>query len=588
MKIINKTFVVIGLLILSSCDDTFLDLTDPNAITTGSFWSSEADVEAAVVTLYPTFNSVWDGANEASNLRSDGVKLAAPDFAQFNQFYTFVNTPINGLSDGFWFNSYALIFRVNTILAEMQNVSFADQATADGLIAELMFFRGAAYFRLAHLYGAVPIVLAPALTEDEFNNPKAATVEEVWNQAIMDLGDAKAGLPVDQDLPGRVDRGTAMAFLGKLYLYRAGYLNDNSFYSMAASEFAEVMALGKYGLVTDWLDNFTATNENNEESIYEAQYDVFSGAYSVTQPRPGNASVPGISGEIISKPSEWLFNEMTAERDADGNIDYRALNTLYFSGSGPLFGVNFADLGDGLVCGSGGGGDDGGGLDCWEDDVTGDDGFWVGAVEELVPGAVITQVVIAGCWDPVAETEYENVLVTVDQGCRLIFDAWEEELLGNGCDASNDGGDFDGWFRKYLPVSYGCYTDGPAVNNERILRYADVLLMYAEALVQSGGSLTDAENAVNQIRERAGLSNMTFADGASLMTEIEHQRIMEFAMEGSRYYDLIRWGRLKETLESNGFPDGASNIDTEKHKYFPIPLGELQSNELLEQNPLWN
>ena len=138
-----------------------------------------------------------------------------------------------------------------------------------------------------------------------------------------------------------------------------------------------------------------------------------------------------------------------------------------------------------------------------------------------------------------------------------------------------------------MPVDLACHLDGPAVNNERILRYADVLLMYAEALVMSGGSMSDAADAVNQVRTRVNLAEMTFASNDELMDEIEHQRVMEFVLEGTRYYDLIRWGKLKSTLASHGFPDGASNIDEAKHKYFPIPLGEVNSNELLDQNPLW-
>ena len=548
MNRLYKLFLIFGILSFSGCSEDFLDLTDPNAITSGSFWSAAADVESAIVTLYPTFNSVWDGSPEASNLRSDAVALAATDFAQFNQYYTFVNTPVNGISDGFWFNAYTLIFRANTILKEMEGIEFPDAALKDQLTAEVLFFRGAAYFRLAHLYGQVPIVLEPAESEEQFNNPKAGSIEEVWDQAISDLQAAKAGLPVVQDLEGRITQGAAMGFLGKLYLYRAGYLNDNSYYAQAATEFKAIIDLGIYGLVPNWLDNFLSNNENNEESLYEAQYDVFTGSYSATQPRPGNASVPGISGEIVSKPSEWIFNEMTKEMTTDGQMDTRLLNTLFFEGGLPLFGVAFADLGDGLVCGSGSGGPPmSGGLDCWEEDLTEDDGFWTEMVGELVPGAEITQVLLNGCWDPVNEVEWENITVTVDQGCRLVFDAWEEELLGNGCDASSDGGNFDGWFRKYLPVDLACHLDGPAVNNERILRYADILLMYAEALVRSGGSLSEAADAVNQIRQRVNLDVMTFPGPDELMAEIEHQRVMEFVMEGTRYFDLIRWG----TLQSN-------------------------------------
>ena len=115
-------------------------------------------------------------------------------------------------------------------------------------------------------------------------------------------------------------------------------------------------------------------------------------------------------------------------------------------------GTLFADLGDGLVCASGGGGDDdsGGGLDCWEEDFTGDDSYWTSVVSDLYPDATITEVMLNGCWDPVAESEYENVTVTLDLGCSIVFNHWEESIIGNGCEASNDGGSFSGWLRKYL------------------------------------------------------------------------------------------------------------------------------------------
>jgi len=114
--------------------------------------------------------------------------------------------------------------------------------------------------------------------------------------------------------------------------------------------------------------------------------------------------------------------------------------------------------------------------------------------------------------------------------------------------------------------------------------------MYAEAVVMSGGALAEATNAVDQIRSRANLPagvNVSGAalTGANIMDEIEHQRVMEFVMEGTRYYDLIRWGTLQQMLQAHGFPGGASNVDSDKHKYFPIPIGEVLSKESLDQNP---
>lgn len=520
IKRICKTPITLTMfLIASACSDSFLDVQDPNNITSTTFWSSPEDVQLAINTLYAGegngLNSIWDGASEPSNLRGDDVVLTTADFANFNQFATFVNTPVNGVSDGIWDGSFNLIFGANTILKQIEtenNIPFDDETLRAIYIAETKFFRGAAYFRLAHTYGQVPIVLEPAETQDQFDNPKSATFEAVWDQAITDLQAAKDGLPDEQEDIGRVNKAVATAFLGQLYLYRAGYLNDDSFYSRAANEFKEIIDMGKYSLVENWVDNLLAATENNAESIYEAQYDIFTGSYAATQPRAFNGSLPGVAGEIVFRPSAWLFEEMSRERTQGGELDPRLLNTIYFQGGYTLFGVPFEELGDGLVCQSGGS-------------------------------------------------------FTLD---------------GAGIPA-----EFDGWFRKYLNVDLDCENPDAAVNNERIMRYSDVLLMYAEALVMSGGDLAVAADAVNEIRARANLVAMTFANGDELMAEIEHQRIMEFAFEGKRYYDLIRWGKLREALEAHGFESDASNIDEEKHKYFPIPLQEVNANALLEQNPLW-
>ena len=108
--------------------------------------------------------------------------------------------------------------------------------------AQIHFFRGASFFRIAHAYGTGPIPLDPAETEDQFN-VAAETAENLYAQAIQDLTVAKADLPSEQEEVGRPTKGAATAFLGKLYLYRAGYLNDDSSYGLAASEFEEIITI---------------------------------------------------------------------------------------------------------------------------------------------------------------------------------------------------------------------------------------------------------------------------------------------------------------------------------------------------------
>lgn len=602
-KHFTALYIVLVLFSVYSCDEAKLDIADPNAITSGNFWSRPEDVQLALNTLYPTFNGLMDGANTASNLRSDAIVLAATDFAPLAQYALFTNGADNGQSDDFWGSAYGLIFSANTILQEIENVPFSDESLKSQYIAEASFFRGAAYFRLAHLYGDAPIVTIPAVSASDFDRPKSSA-QEVWDQAIADLIVARDGLPSVSEMTGRVNSWVATGFLGKAYLYRAGYLNEDSYFALAAAEFKKIIDSGSYGLIDNWVENFLGgTFENNLESLYEAQYDILGSEYGATQSRPFDSSAPGISAEIINKPSEWILNEMSRELDLDGELDVRLLNTLYWLDGLPLFGTPFSDLGNGIECGGGGGPS----VECSDfEDISGEDEWinseiipnlaQVGATppegEELV-SVFFSECLLNGTWVG------ENFRLTYSSGCTISY-GYDDPTgsftaMGNTCvdvAASSDGGNLDGFFRKYVNVDLACEDANNATNNERILRYADILLMYAEAVVMSNGDLQEAINAVNAVRERANLAtgvdaNGNTLDASNLMAEIEHQRVMEFVLEGQRYYDLIRWGRLKSTLEASGFPDAASNVDEMKHKYFPIPLDEINANALIEQNPLW-
>lgn len=110
--------------------------------------------------------------------------------------------------------------------------------------------------------------------------------------------------------------------------------------------------------------------------------------------------------------------------------------------------------------------------------------------------------------------------------------------------------------------------------NIRILRYADVLLMNAEAALSIGG---DALTPLNQVRKRAGLDDVDTVDQLTIWEERRH----EFAFEHDRYFDLVRQGRVGEVMRALGKPfvDG-------KHELFPIPQEQInKSGGLLEQNP---
>ncbi len=165
-------------------------------------------------------------------------------------------------------------------------------------------------------------------------------------------------------------------------------------------------------------------------------------------------------------------------------------------------------------------------------------------------------------------------------------------VISNQDLATMYGGSFtDGWdtqgcirtkYQTYASETNDLNGNTPELNfstNWRLIRYADVLLMAAEAYQKQGKDL-EARTELNKVRARAGMPNIT-ASGAALFTAIVKERQVELAFEGFRYWDLVRWDLAQQELSSLGFVKG-------KHELFPIPLDEINGNVLIgpkNQNP---
>lgn len=168
---------------------------------------------------------------------------------------------------------------------------------------------------------------------------------------------------------------------------------------------------------------------------------------------------------------------------------------------------------------------------------------------------------------------------------------------------------------RMLNRKYAMYNDGTnggiyklahatrSPKNNIQIRYADVLLMYAEACCESG-YLPSAKSALKEVRDRAGLSpfpytaviqgqTVTFNDNQEdLRKAIRHERRVELAMEGHRWFDLTRWGIAKETMdtymasETEEAKELYGTFQKGKHELFPIPSKEIDLSGI-EQNPNW-
>lgn len=156
--------------------------------------------------------------------------------------------------------------------------------------------------------------------------------------------------------------------------------------------------------------------------------------------------------------------------------------------------------------------------------------------------------------------------VSIGDSVRVVSGKYEKDLHG----------------LKFVDFSTGLVGDGGV--NFTSLRYADILLMYAEALNETGGT-ESAHTYINQVRARAGLPPLAGLSQADFTLAIERERRWEFLLEGHRWFDLVRTGRVKDVMNKY-FRDAGLSYSVADHEWvMPVPLREIDINPLLRQNP---
>lgn len=144
------------------------------------------------------------------------------------------------------------------------------------------------------------------------------------------------------------------------------------------------------------------------------------------------------------------------------------------------------------------------------------------------------------------------------------------------------------WFRKFQNDHWKDAEGYRSPNNWRYIRYADVLLMYAECL-NATGNTAQAYPHVDRVRTRAGLPRLSDVmpnlNQAAFLEQLKHERLTELSGEGHRWNDLIRWGDAGPQLA--GRDPGFANFVVGKHEFLPIPQMDIDLNPNLAQNPGW-
>lgn len=505
---------------LTSCTDleenpyTFID---PN-----SYYTTEAEVETALIATYNRFRRIYSGNNSLyvahlELLTEQGWPNYTKDNMDNISKWAYANDASTGGVMKAWGYGYECINRANIVLGRVDQVAMSDEAR-NKIKGQALFLRGYTFFHLLRLWGGIPLPLTYTNGIDGLELPRA-TIDESYEQAIKDIEDAAALLPEkgasNYDV-WRISKGACYAALGQIYLYRASMNNNDANYLTLSKEYSKkVIDSKKYSLMPEFTDNFYWFNtnaKNNAESIFELQYSAQSGQSNNMHIRFGlgrtNNAFFGCYQYCRFGVSGFLYKEM-----AD-NGDKRAEALLtYFEGDG--------------------------------------DGSKVIREHNYIKDEFR--------WEP---------LVTNDKGGEhmCVFNL------------------------KYFDRHTDYNLQQPCANFG-ILRYADVLLNYAEAanLLKAG----DGVDELNMIRKRAGLANFTSTSQAEIDNEILNQRRYEFVGEAKVYFDELRKDKIAEFAADKcerGVEEGIIYISdlvfkASKNYLFKIPQGDLDGNKALEQNP---
>ena len=562
-KIISKTILLTAIFFASTgCSGVFDDLAvNPNQPSITELFSTPEGVDKAVKTCYgyiSTQRLFGASASKTLIIRSDEASSNS-DYGKPGMYGSELHSSYYTLIQPFAL-LYSCASQGSFVIDNIDDVEFSDNKLKNAYKGEAYFWRAFSHYYLLMSYRKVaPVRHTPLGAEDYIR--KAEPADVVWDFIVEDLKKAIELLPHkgywSADQAGRVTAASASALLGKSYLYRSGIeplygTTTTTFYNEAAAAFSAIIdgTYGDYSLV-EYAHNFDVANENNNESILEIQ---FLGDVNNTSFNPGNAnSGLGFDGRGIMFPGtgvgyegvvhEWLYDDFVKSIDADGFTDIRMFSTMLFNDLDPEI--------------------------------------------KLRPGQRLT-----GPGDYHFEDYYPKGNFSTAGNTRshrykaAILKGLDTALPMRGDTPTNIAG-VGGGTKEMIynqPRAHGA--------NWRYIRYADVLLMYAEAVVSGGaqGSIS-AGDAYNQVRNRANMS----IKGAITLQDIKEERKLELALEGHRYFDLLRWGEVKSRFDDLGGKDenfknfiadgNYKGFISGKNEWLPIPIDEMESNPLAEQNP---
>lgn len=605
-----KNIYKLGTLILlgaacSAC--TFLD-TEPQIIPSKGYYTNETRLKYGLAGVYGALNSEELYGSYYS------LQIAnADDLCYFNNYNNGETRPDRynhsaGTSVIYetWLKLYEGIKNANEYLDEAGKAEIDPEKLSTDLksyLAEARFLRAFYHFLLAQAWGDVPLRSEAATSPNPVNVQIAATPQEKVLKWCVDeieaiVYDLDEGV---EQTPSRVNQTVAEGILARIYLFMAGEtvdqvegLSKQEMYGKAAYWANEVIASQKHRLNESYEQVFINMIQDQydtefRESMWEAEFlgDRTSSTYW-TNGRIGD--LIGLKSQSgTTNYSEWACNYSYG----------------YYNGSYTLWQLY------------------------WTDDRTADEAASRTVIDKRLTwnlpgynyrglnnqqisyqkdGATVTAVLkqdqsmYKTPWlykNNFAMPEIEGLDTSVENAFDPADIIYDPTIM---CAVRNAGK----WRRETIYENQMSAKSLYTTINFPILRYSDVLLMYAEAINEYAGAPDEqAKEAVREVRRRAGVATDESQLGgqASFRNLVRNERARELAFEGLRKWDLIRWGIFVERMHLAG-----TNVPTEsmylnktitdyaagnyanvssRHIYLPIPTKELAVNHALQQNPLW-
>lgn len=575
-------------LMTASCnEDRFLDLKPQGSLNEDIMTSTEgADllVNAAYAALGGPEGQSWSvWCHPTSNwtygeVRSDNAYKGGGGVGDLNEVHrmeTFDMDATNGFLDSKWYHLYCSVQRCNSALRVLNAATDEQVNGRVSRIAEMKVLRAHYYFELSRLFNKIPyfdenveISQYPDIPNNEF------TRDEILSMLAEEMLDAAEQLPASQPEVGRIHKYIALAYAAKIKLYQA-YQQDETTHAVTSINKEllrevvllcdQVTASNRYGLLDDFQGLDLVANENGKESVFAIQYSMNDGTESAGRINwsnllnsPGGGSPYGGDGFFL--PSQDLINAY--QTDANGLPDFNYQSKSDYS---------WAVLNNGVY-----------------------------TLQNTTPNV-----------DPRLDFVVGRPTITWKTYPDKPCEGWvrDKETYGYNCAKRF-------WVSPESSDMFNGWPWGASQLNWQIIRYADILLWKAEALIElnEGNGLETARDLINQIRNRARNSAYVkdFNDHSKYAANylvnpypadvwnqdyarqaLRWETRLEKALEGERFFDLVRWGIVETTMNKyitaesdNRIYYANAHFTGGKDEYYPVPNNQYGfSGGKYVQNP---